>query len=348
MELKKFKTRIVSGCMAAIMAAVSMAVAPVNTIVASATQTRTSIFYGGYKLRGIGAQDIVAVAMAQVNRTEADMGYTEAWCADFVTDCAILAGQQAIIPKDGYVPTLKDKVNGSRVSSPQAGDLVIYGDDDHIGIMINATQAVEGNTSDMVKIQEVSRWSHYFIRPNYIDDPYWVWPYANKYEQMMFDADFYSSKYADLKKAYGTNEKNLYRHWRENGIREGRAASIYFDPQYYSENNAAIKNKFGKNYTAIHQHFVNTGYNQKFKFSPVLDLKYYGENHKALKNKTAAQLLEHFYSSGVKSGLAGSAEFSPQKYKKRYSDLSKAFGNAWYKYYKHYLTYGIKEKRNGK
>ena len=52
------------------------------------------------------------------------------WCADFVSDCAVLAGQSSAIPHDGYCPTLKQKIinaGGKDVtSSPQPGDIVFF------------------------------------------------------------------------------------------------------------------------------------------------------------------------------------------------------------------------------
>lgn len=69
----------------------------VQTITASATQTRSGNFSKAYKRTGNPANDIVAVAEAQCGKNGRNLGYSEEWCADFVTDCARLAG-------DGGVP----------------------------------------------------------------------------------------------------------------------------------------------------------------------------------------------------------------------------------------------------
>ena len=115
-----------------------------------ATQSMTGNFYG-FTRSGNPAEDMARCAEAQAGRTQASLGYTEAWCADFVCDCARMVGISTdIIPNDGYVPTLVNKVKGTWVSSPQRGDLVFYWCDScggykHVGIMQDGSRSVEGN-----------------------------------------------------------------------------------------------------------------------------------------------------------------------------------------------------------
>ena len=91
------------------------------------TQSKTSGFSSNYTLNGVGANDMVAIALAQEGRTGSQIGYTEEWCANFVSDCAILAGQTAAVPQHGHVASLYDNViaAGGKVvtSNPQPGDL---------------------------------------------------------------------------------------------------------------------------------------------------------------------------------------------------------------------------------
>ena len=47
----------------------------------------------------------------------------------------------------------------------------------------------------------------------------------------------------------------------------------------------------------------------------------------------------------MKEARQGSANFNVLKYKQRYSDLQKAFGENLPLYYKHYCQYGKKENR---
>ena len=101
-----------------------------NTDISSVgTQSVSHNFTQSFTLTGNGATDVVAVANAQIGRSKASLGYTEAWCADFVSDCAKLAGQSAAVPFNGGVSYLYNAVlnaGGYQVSSPQAGDLVFY------------------------------------------------------------------------------------------------------------------------------------------------------------------------------------------------------------------------------
>ena len=91
------------------------------------TQSRVDGFSKNYTLTGDGATDMVAIALAQEGRTGANFGYTEEWCADFVSDCAILAGQGAAVPQYGGVSGLYSRILSAggaiTTSSPQPGDI---------------------------------------------------------------------------------------------------------------------------------------------------------------------------------------------------------------------------------
>jgi len=131
---------------------------------ASATQDRSANFSKSYTLTGNGANDIVAVAMAQKDKTKAQLGYTEAWCADFVSDCARLAGISNKIPANGYCGTLYTNIKnagGKEVTSPQKGDIIFYYCTAsscpnsgkpwvHVGIMTGSGSSIEGNSGGKV------------------------------------------------------------------------------------------------------------------------------------------------------------------------------------------------------
>ena len=117
-----------------------------------------------YSLTGIGADDIVAIALAQKGRTGESLGYHTnwgGWCAAFVNDCAYLAGQSEAIPfrtGNTHDATVLRRFilnsGGTEVSSPQKGDIVFYYNGSrysHVGIMTDVSHTVEGNVSNMVK-----------------------------------------------------------------------------------------------------------------------------------------------------------------------------------------------------
>ena len=95
--------------------------------VSTKTQSHYQNFSNNYTLTGNGANDIVAVALAQEGKSGSQLGYTEEWCADFVGDCAILAGQSTAVPLYGGVQGLKNRIiNAGGVittSNPAVGDI---------------------------------------------------------------------------------------------------------------------------------------------------------------------------------------------------------------------------------
>ena len=92
-----------------------------------ALQSRISNFSDSYQLCGYGAEDMIAIAMAQLGKTGSQLGYTEEWCCNFVSDCAILAGQTDAIPAFAYCYGLYNAIisaGGKRTtSSPKPGDI---------------------------------------------------------------------------------------------------------------------------------------------------------------------------------------------------------------------------------
>ena len=102
-----------------------MVIIPIGIV--EATQSKSGNFLGGYTLTGNGATDVVNVALKQENRTGSQFGYTEEWCADFVSDCAKLAGQSTAIPFNGGTTALRNAIINAggyyTTSSPQPGDI---------------------------------------------------------------------------------------------------------------------------------------------------------------------------------------------------------------------------------
>lgn len=170
-----------------LVAVLILAQLPVSAVTADATQSAAAKYSRAYLLTGNKASDIAAVALVQKEKKKADLGYTEAWCADFVCDCAYLTGASDVIPTNGSVSGLYQKLlaaNGTQVFLPQQGDIVFYyctvtNKWVHCGIMLNSLQSVEGNYSGKVSlVKGVYRDSHghslasgevirIFIRPAY-------------------------------------------------------------------------------------------------------------------------------------------------------------------------------------
>jgi len=117
-----------------------------------------------------GADNIVQIARGEVGTSGRPNKYTYwngtigntysyPWCAAFVSWCASQAGESTAIPKTASVENMANgilKAGGQRVSSPQAGDIVVYrrrsdGFYAHIGIMENSSSSIEGNYSNSVR-----------------------------------------------------------------------------------------------------------------------------------------------------------------------------------------------------
>lgn len=161
----------------------------------SATQSRTGNFNKSFTLSGNQANDICSVALAQYQRTGAMFGYTEGWCADFVSDCAILAGASSAIPASGGVSYLKQNIlnaGGQVVSTPQVGDIAFMdwgggGNYYHVEIVYavsgSTVYTIGGNSGRNTSSNSTSEvWKHgpyavnhkyftCFVRPNYKNVP---------------------------------------------------------------------------------------------------------------------------------------------------------------------------------
>lgn len=175
----------------------------ISDTTAYAREDRSGNFAGGYSLNGTPQQNIISVARAQLGRTKYNFGYNEAWCADFISDCAIKAGLSNIIPPDGYCPTFYNAIvarGGQAVSSPQAGDIVFYYCTRHkqpwvhVGLMINSTQSIEGNYGGKVTL--VNGWYNdgQHNTGNYVQKRYLRPAYGNGSSSNIWDG--FSTDYA--------------------------------------------------------------------------------------------------------------------------------------------------------
>ncbi len=91
-------------------------------------------------------------------------------------------------------------------------------------------------------------------------------------KSVVFDATYYANKYGDLKAAFGTNATNLYNHFINNGIKEGRQASPMFSVDYYLTKNGDLKAAFGSNRESAMNHFLTYGVNEIRVTAPPVDL----------------------------------------------------------------------------
>ena len=162
-----------------------------------ATQSHTENFDKSYSLGSNQAENLVNVAQKQLGKSKANLGYTEAWCADFVCDCAKLTGMADNIIPYNYASRgactylynyMVKNCSATPVSSRQKGDIIFYycsgcGRYVHTGIVLDATYTIEGNYDGkvtQVKNSYTDSAGHKlsqgtitrkYLRPNYTSDP---------------------------------------------------------------------------------------------------------------------------------------------------------------------------------
>ena len=80
---------------------------------------------------------------------------------------------------------------------------------------------------------------------------------------LVFNPTYYATKYADLKAAFGTNAANLFGHFAQFGMKEGRQGSANFNVQAYKNKYADLQKAFGNDLPKYYQHYIQCGYAEK-------------------------------------------------------------------------------------
>lgn len=79
---------------------------------------------------------------------------------------------------------------------------------------------------------------------------------------LVFNPTYYSNKYPDLKKAFGTNATKLFSHFCEYGVKEGRQAIDSFNVEVYKNNYTDLRNAFGNDLPKYYEHYIQYGYKE--------------------------------------------------------------------------------------
>ncbi|MDD6711642.1 MAG: N-acetylmuramoyl-L-alanine amidase [Sharpea porci] len=200
--------------------------------------------------------------------------------------------------------------------------------------------------------------------------------YNNVDYSLVYDFNYYINKYADLKKAYGSNnDVAVLKHFIEYGMKEGRQANANFNVSYYKANYEDLRSTYGNDTKAYYLHYINYGYKEGrvankllptnntrptspvqnvttykgINYSAVYNQDYYYKNNPSVQKQFKATdgngLIKNFVEKGMSQGLRASANFDVNSYRLQYSDLRNAYGNDLKSYYLHYIKYGTKERR---
>lgn len=124
------------------------------------------------------------------------------------------------------------------------------------------------------------------------------------------------------------------------------AEDFAFDYIFYSDMYSDLKKEFGYNEAALKSHWLTFGIKEGRAGSPVYDGKCYLNSNsdlvKAYGRTNYAQAYNHFITYGYKEKRTSSKYYNAKFYANRYSDLRNMSSNDLMK---HYLEYGIGEKR---
>lgn len=78
----------------------------------------------------------------------------------------------------------------------------------------------------------------------------------------VFEPNYYSNKYSDLKAAFGTNAQKLFKHFCEFGMKEGRQAIASFNVQKYKTKYKDLQKEFGDNLPKYYEHYCVYGHKE--------------------------------------------------------------------------------------
>jgi len=155
----------------------------------------------------------------------------------------------------------------------------------------------------------------------------------------LFDANFYRAANRDLAAAGLTTDTQVFSHFQNYGLNEGRAFSQFVDLKFYRSSNADLS---GFNNKQLFDHLQNFGVREDRHFSPFVDLKFYRQANSDLSQFSSEQAFGHLQTYGVNEGRAFSPFVDLKFYRQANSDLSQ-FNNA--QALQHLEIYGINEGR---
>lgn len=76
---------------------------------------------------------------------------------------------------------------------------------------------------------------------------------------LVFNPTYYVNKYADLKKAFGTDENKLFDHFINFGMKEGRRAISTFNVIAYKNRYVDLQKAFGDDLPSYYRHYIQFG-----------------------------------------------------------------------------------------
>ncbi len=182
----------------------------------------------------------------------------------------------------------------------------------------------------------------------------------------VYDYDFYTSAYPDIKMVFGEDDIATLAHYVNQGSCEGRQANSEFNVTGYKNRYLDLRRAFGNALQQYAFHYQSSGKaeGRDASYTPnvvdpenvffgidcsaVYDYNYYQSHNAdvatAFGNDDIATL-NHFINNGMSETRRASESFDIWKYVSNYEDLRNAFGWDMPKYYWHYILFGKAEGR---
>lgn len=142
----------------------------------------------------------------------------------------------------------------------------------------------------------------------------------------VYDFNYYISKYPDMKRLFGNDDIGALEHFINYGMKEGRQGKASFELASYKNAYRDLRVAFGDNNKAYYMHYINSGYKEKRVTQGVTTVK----------NPIT-----------VYNGVDYSRVYDYNYYLNNNSDIKRIYGNNDIGALKHFVTYGMKEGRQG-
>ncbi len=177
--------------------------------------------------------------------------------------------------------------------------------------------------------------------------------------EVVFDADYYSRRYPDLKAVFGSDAAGLFNHFKTYGMKEGRQANTQFDPDIYRANYPDLRKAFGDDIVSYYMHYIEHGYNEKRIASRLLDQDTDDKNEtpetpevKPEEPEIKPETPDSGSTGGetanvpaVYNGVDYQRVFNADYYLAKYPDLKAAFKSDKAQALRHFVVHGMKEGR---
>ena len=175
-----------------------------------------------------------------------------------------------------------------------------------------------------------------------------------KLKNWVFNADYYKANHEDLA---NMTQTQLYQHFLDYGITEGRQASPLFSVKYYTSQNEDLKGIYGNDYEQAFDHFVQFGqYEASRVYSKeltqirdlIFDPDFYCAKYPAATdtfNGDVGRLFANFIKTGLSKGYSASPVFDISVYISGNSGLDALYADKPYDALYHFVRYGQNESR---